>query len=170
MSFFEDTLAAPRPDAVAALGLPRRQHYHPSPASWQDKVFYFLLVDRFSDGAENTRPLLDRPPLPAGPGSAEVPGVGGDGLDHQLPGFGPFGTAGSHSNGSASRGADVLVNAQLNLPGVDRYHELLGGGRSSRHNAPDRQPTTGTPYGLGRCVCRNSGCRSKRGAGAPNRP
>jgi len=56
MSFIEDTLAAPRPDA---LDLPRRQ-YHPSPDSWQDEVVYFLLVDRFSDGAEGTRPLLDR--------------------------------------------------------------------------------------------------------------
>ena len=60
MGCVEDTLAAARPDSVAALDLPRRQHYHPSPASWQDEVVYFLLVDRFSDGAENTRPLLDR--------------------------------------------------------------------------------------------------------------
>ena len=29
MGFVEDTLAAPRPDALAALDLPRRQHYHP---------------------------------------------------------------------------------------------------------------------------------------------
>jgi glycosidase len=64
MGFVEYTLAAPRPAAVAALDLPRRQHYHPSPASWQDEVVYFLLVDRFSDGAENTRPLLDRSRLP----------------------------------------------------------------------------------------------------------
>ena len=60
MGFVEDTLAAARPDSVAALDLPRRQHYHPSPASWQDEVVYFLLVDRFSDGAEAGRPLLDR--------------------------------------------------------------------------------------------------------------
>jgi glycosidase len=63
MGFVEDTLAARRPDALAALDLPRRQHYHPSPESWQDEVVYFLLVDRFSDGAENTRPLLDRSKL-----------------------------------------------------------------------------------------------------------
>jgi glycosidase len=60
MGFIEDTLAAPRPDALAALDLPRRQQYHPSPDSWQDEVVYFLLVDRFSDGAEGTRPMLDR--------------------------------------------------------------------------------------------------------------
>lgn len=64
MGFVEDTLAAPRPDALAALDLPRRQHYHPSPDSWQDEVVYFLLVDRFSDGVESTRPLLDRTKLP----------------------------------------------------------------------------------------------------------
>ena len=60
MGFVEDTLADPRPDALAALHLPRRQRYHPSPDSWQDEGVYFLLVDRFSDGAGSTRPLLDR--------------------------------------------------------------------------------------------------------------
>ena len=60
MGFVEDTLADPRPDELAVLDLPRRQHYDPSPDSWQDEVVYFLLVDRFSDGAESTRPLLDR--------------------------------------------------------------------------------------------------------------
>ncbi len=63
MGFIEDTLAAPRPDALAALDLPRRQQYHPSPDSWQDEIVYFLLVDRFSDGAEGNRPLLDRTKL-----------------------------------------------------------------------------------------------------------
>ena len=65
MGFVEDTLAVPRPDALAALDLPRRQSYHPSPDSWQDEVVYFLLVDRFSDGAESNRPLLDRTKLGA---------------------------------------------------------------------------------------------------------
>lgn len=60
MGFVEDTLAARRSDAVAALDLPRRQHYHPSPASWQDELVYFLLVDRFSDGVENARRLSTR--------------------------------------------------------------------------------------------------------------
>jgi hypothetical protein len=63
MGFVEDALAGPRPDALAALDLPRRQHYHPSPENWQDEVVYFLLVDRFSDGAESTRPLPDRAKL-----------------------------------------------------------------------------------------------------------
>jgi hypothetical protein len=63
MGFVEDTLAVPRPDQLAAVNLPRRQHYHRSPDSWQDEVVYFLLVDRFSDGAESTRPLLDRTKL-----------------------------------------------------------------------------------------------------------
>jgi hypothetical protein len=34
MGFVEDTLAAPRPDALATLDMPRRQHYHPPPDSW----------------------------------------------------------------------------------------------------------------------------------------
>jgi len=60
MGFVEDILAAPRPDELASVDLPRRLHYHTSPDSWQDEVVYFLLVDRFSDGAESTRPQLDR--------------------------------------------------------------------------------------------------------------
>lgn len=40
--------------------LPRRQSYHPSPADWRNEVLYFLLVDRFSDDKEGSRPLLDR--------------------------------------------------------------------------------------------------------------
>lgn len=39
---------------------PRRQSFHPSPADWRDQALYFLLVDRFSDGQEHSRPLLDR--------------------------------------------------------------------------------------------------------------
>jgi glycosidase len=39
---------------------PRRQRFHPSPADWRDQVLYFLLVDRFSDGQESSRPKLDR--------------------------------------------------------------------------------------------------------------
>ena len=31
----------------------RGRTYHPSPAAWEDEVLYFLLVDRFSDGAED---------------------------------------------------------------------------------------------------------------------
>jgi glycosidase len=62
----------PSPFATEALGrevpvalrpdvsLPRRQRFHPSPADWRDEVLYFLLVDRFSDAKEDSRPLLDR--------------------------------------------------------------------------------------------------------------
>jgi glycosidase len=31
----------------------RRPRYTPSPAAWEDQVLYFLMLDRFSDGAEN---------------------------------------------------------------------------------------------------------------------
>ena len=65
MSFVDDMLAAPRPGQLATLNLPRRESYFPSPASWPDEVVYFLLVDRFSDGAEASRPLLDRTDLAA---------------------------------------------------------------------------------------------------------
>ena len=65
MSFVDDMLAAPRPGQLATLNLPRRVYYFPSPASWPDEVVYFLLVDRFSDGAEASRPLLDRTDLAA---------------------------------------------------------------------------------------------------------
>lgn len=42
------------------LSLPRRQQFYPSPADWRDEILYFLLIDRFSDGQEVNRPLLDR--------------------------------------------------------------------------------------------------------------
>lgn len=34
--------------------------YFPSPVDWRDEVLYFLLPDRFSDGQENSRPMLTR--------------------------------------------------------------------------------------------------------------
>lgn len=34
-------------------GLIAGRHYFPSPQHWEDQVLYFLMVDRFSDGAEN---------------------------------------------------------------------------------------------------------------------
>ena len=59
MGFVDEALAGPRPDRLAELDLPRREAYFPSPGSWPDEVVYFLLVDRFSDGQEASRPLLD---------------------------------------------------------------------------------------------------------------
>lgn len=73
MLFTDIQLSRNRPASVRRIDLPRRQHYHPSPADWRDEALYFLLPDRFSDGQEQTRPLLDRqnltgarPALPAG--------------------------------------------------------------------------------------------------------
>jgi hypothetical protein len=40
--------------------LSRRREFFPSPIQWRDEFIYFLLVDRFSDGREPERPLLDR--------------------------------------------------------------------------------------------------------------
>jgi glycosidase len=50
---------------VRDIDLPRRERYHPSPADWRDETLYFLLPDRFSDGQEPSRPLLDRNNRPA---------------------------------------------------------------------------------------------------------
>ena len=76
MQFANQALKQPRPASVRRnVRLPRRQHYFHSPTDWRDQVLYFLLVDRFSDAAEATRPLLDRhnlaaarPALPNGQG------------------------------------------------------------------------------------------------------
>jgi glycosidase len=55
-----DLLAQPRPDSIRAVALPDGGDYFPSPADWRDEVLYFFLPDRFSDGREHERPLLDR--------------------------------------------------------------------------------------------------------------
>jgi glycosidase len=72
MTFADKALNQKRPDSVRLnVILPRRQQYFPSPGNWRDEVLYFLLVDRFSDGREAERPLLDRNDL-----SAARPNVG----------------------------------------------------------------------------------------------
>ncbi len=48
------------PEFLRAADLKPRASVHPSPADWRDQVFYFFLPDRFSDGAEDARPLFDR--------------------------------------------------------------------------------------------------------------
>lgn len=59
--FATDILQQALPRSVQSdVPLPRRQRYYPSPADWRDEVLYFLLADRFSDGQESNRPLLDR--------------------------------------------------------------------------------------------------------------
>ena len=170
-------------------------------------------------------------------GRAGVPGLGaGDGLDHQLPGFGPFGTAGAHCfdpdyplyrrtaaitairadfpvlrsgrqylrpvsvfgepfgssasgrvvrlvadpcrRGSALRRQPEWVGvswsrragrrtAQPTRLGVHRDHELLR--RPAEQSALVTRSAASYWYavtGVGRCVCRNPGCGSERGAGA----
>lgn len=65
MSFSDRMLAQARPVTVRdGVALPRRMAYYPSPVDWRDEILYFLLVDRFSDGQEASRPLLDRSNLP----------------------------------------------------------------------------------------------------------
>ncbi len=66
MAFADAALALSRPINITHdVALPRRQRYYPSPADWRDELLYFLLVDRFSDGNEDQRPILDRADLPA---------------------------------------------------------------------------------------------------------
>lgn len=59
MGFVATMLATGRPDSVNNVKLPRRAMYYRSPVDWRDEVIYFLLPDRFSDGGEAGRPLLD---------------------------------------------------------------------------------------------------------------
>jgi glycosidase len=73
MTFAARNLANQRPDSLKDFSLPRREQYFPSSTDWRNEVLYFLLPDRFSDGQENQRPLLDRqqldlarPNLPSG--------------------------------------------------------------------------------------------------------
>ena len=72
MSFATNVLDRPRPASLQDLDYPRYRHYYMSPVDWRDEVLYFLLVDRFSDGREDKRKLLDRSQLaaarPASPG------------------------------------------------------------------------------------------------------
>lgn len=61
-----DLLTETRPDSLtdarAILARAKRGEidYTRSPTDWRDQVLYFLLPDRFSDGKEDTRPLLTR--------------------------------------------------------------------------------------------------------------
>lgn len=58
-TFQQQQLSAERAAFVNRVELPRRQRSYASPADWRDEIIYFLLPDRFSDGQEQTRPLLD---------------------------------------------------------------------------------------------------------------
>jgi hypothetical protein len=49
-----------RPAQISNVWLPGRGPSHPSPADWRDEVLYYVLPNRFSDGAEGGRSLLDR--------------------------------------------------------------------------------------------------------------
>jgi glycosidase len=75
-AFAADLLAKSPPASLHEdIDFPRRHPFHPSPADWRDEVLYFLLVDRFSDGREATRPRLDRRDLAsARPPNADVEG------------------------------------------------------------------------------------------------
>lgn len=54
------TVEPSAPTTLALANLQPRGDVFPSPLDWRDQVLYFLLPDRFSDGAEDQRPLFDR--------------------------------------------------------------------------------------------------------------
>src|SRR4051812_40162836 len=57
----QPSMSTPSPLSIRAQSLPAPANPFQSPPNdWQDQVIYFLLPDRFSDGRELTRPLLDR--------------------------------------------------------------------------------------------------------------
>lgn len=74
MPFLDETLGQPRPQSLQDVDLPLSGAGFTSSEAMQNEVLYFLMVDRFSDGEEGTRPLLDRRNIaaarPAGPGGA----------------------------------------------------------------------------------------------------
>ena len=53
-----------KPESITELLLPREERdYYPSPHDWREEILYFLLPDRFSDGDEHKRLLLNREDL-----------------------------------------------------------------------------------------------------------
>lgn len=57
----QDLVCTEKPASILHdVTLPRHKKYYPSPVDWRNEILYFLLVDRFSDGNEHKRPLLDR--------------------------------------------------------------------------------------------------------------
>jgi hypothetical protein len=79
-AFAREWLERSRPASVlgpAGVSLPRRVSYHPSPVDWRDEVLYFLLVDRFSDGREETAGLCSTAPASAITGQGNGAGMHG---------------------------------------------------------------------------------------------
>jgi glycosidase len=60
MAFADVLLGQDRPASIHSVPRTGEGSFHPSPGDWRDEILYFLLPDRFSDGGETTRPLLDR--------------------------------------------------------------------------------------------------------------
>jgi glycosidase len=71
--FANRALLQGRPPAISRVWLPSRGPSYPSPADWRDEVLYYVLPDRFSDGGEDRRPLLD----PTNPKAARGEGWNG---------------------------------------------------------------------------------------------
>jgi glycosidase len=87
MPLLDNLLGQPRPESLDDVTLPASGAAFPSSASMQNEILYFLLVDRFSDGGEANRPLLNRNNLTA----ARPSGAGGAPFD-----FGAWAESGAH--------------------------------------------------------------------------
>jgi glycosidase len=65
------------PATLASAALVPRGPVQPSPTDWRDPILYFLLLDRFSDGAEAGRPLFSGNPATHAPASTSAWMAGG---------------------------------------------------------------------------------------------
>lgn len=63
--FAAHVLLQERPKSLKDFSLPRTGKYFPSPSAWVEEVLYRIIIDRFSDGQETARPLLDKENLVA---------------------------------------------------------------------------------------------------------
>src|SRR5262245_29931856 len=60
MPFSDILLGQDRPASIRSVPRAGDGSFNPVPGDWRDEILYFLLPDRFSDGGEANRPLLDR--------------------------------------------------------------------------------------------------------------
>lgn len=121
------------------------------------------------------REAMFGPRFPRAPGRAGLPGLSArDGLDHELPGFGPFGTAGAHS---FDPGFPLYLRTAAITAVRSEFPVLRSGRQYSRPVSVFCEPfgsarageLFGQSYGLWCCVLGNPQCRPERGpvAGQP---
>lgn len=67
--FARHALETKRPSSARDLAIPRMGLYFASPADWKGEILYLLIPDRFSDGREDERPLMDHASVAADSGA-----------------------------------------------------------------------------------------------------